>query len=150
MRINSTIKINQNQLLPTFDYTITLINKLKATDSATKVESYYKTVLHNCAFTTESIRNVQGSTTSVGNVYVTRIPKNMNYKPYSEWVSSLDGFTISLDDYVIKGEIEEEVITPQTIAKIINKYRPNAFQIRSFKDNTGTIELAEHYKLEGV
>lgn len=150
MRINNTIKINRNQLLPTFDYPITIINKLKSVNSTTKLDSYYKTVIQNCVFTTEIVRNVQGTQASVGNVYISRIPKDERYKPYAEWIKTLDGFTISTDDYIIKGEIEEDLITPNNIIQIVNKYRPNAFQIRVFKDNTGTIELAEHYKVEGV
>ena len=51
---------------------------------------------------------------------------------------------------VTQEEIEEEIITPQTVITLVQKYRPNACEIRSFKDNTGTIELAEHYHLEGV
>lgn len=144
------IKFKSGQMLPTFDYTVTILNKLKAQNSATRQDVWVKTVVQNCAWTSNLVRNISGTSVSVGGSYVVRIPKNENYKPYSEWTKNNQGFTFSTGDYLILGEIEEEIITPQTVIQLIQKYRPNACEIRYFKDNTGTIELAEHYHLEGV
>lgn len=146
------VKWKQGQLLPTFDYTITILNKLKATDSATKLDVWKKTVINNCAWSSNIVRNVQSTTVSVGTSFVVRIPKSDEYKPYNEWKDSetLEGFTFSTGDYLIKGEIAEDVITPNNVQTIVNQHRPEAFEIRYFKDNTGTIELAEHYHIEGV
>lgn len=146
MRVN----FRAGQILPTFDSTITLLNRLKYSDSATKQDVWFKTVLHNCAWTSQLVRSVTGTQVSVGASYIARIPKNDAYKPYSEWVRDNIGFTFSTGDYVIKGEIEEEIINQNNIKQIVQKYRPNAFEIRLFKDNTGTVELAEHYHIEGV
>lgn len=144
------LKWKQGQLLPTFDYTLTLLNRVKATDSTTGLDVWKKTVLKNCAFSSRAIRNVQGSNTvSLGSAYVVRIPKNDDYKPYNEWYQTLEGFTFSTGDYIIKGEISEDV-SPKNVVSLINKYRPDAFEIRLFKDNTGTVELLEHYHIEGV
>lgn len=146
------VKWKQGQLLPTFDYTITVLNKLKATDSATKLDVWKKTVINNCAWSSNIVRNVSGTTVSVGTSFVVRIPKSDEYKPYNKWKDSetLEGFTFSTGDYLIKGEITEDVITPNNVQTIVNQHRPEAFEIRYFKDNTGTIELAEHYHIEGV
>lgn len=146
------VKWKQGQLLPTFDYTITILNKLKATDSATKLDVWKKTVINNCAWSSNIVRNVSGTTVSVGTSFVVRIPKSDEYKPYNEWKDSetLEGFTFSTGDYLIKGEIAEDVITPNNVQTIVKQHRPEAFEIRYFKDNTGTIELAEHYHIEGV
>lgn len=144
------VKWNKKQMLPTFDYTITILNKLKATHSATKLDVWKKTVLHNCFFSTQAIRNISGSTVSVGSNFICRIPKNEEYRPYNEWMQDLEGFTFSTGDYIIKGEVIEDIITPNNIRSVIEKYKPNAFEIRFFKDNTGTVEFLEHYHLEGV
>lgn len=144
------IKFKSGQMLPTFDYTVTILNKLKAQNSATRQDVWFKTVVQNCAWTSNLVRNISGTSVSVGGSYVVRIPKNENYKPYAEWIKDNQGFTFSTGDYLILGEIEEEIITPQTVIQLIQKYRPNACEIRYFKDNTETIELAEHYHLEGV
>lgn len=144
------IQFKEGQMLPTFDYTVTILNKLKAQHSATKQDVWFKTVVNNCAWTSTIVRSVAGTTVSVGSSYIVRIPKDSRYRPYSEWIKDNQGFTFSTGDYLILGEIEEEIITPQTVIALVQKYRPNACEIRSFKDNTGTIELAEHYHLEGV
>ena len=144
------VKWKQGQLLPTFDYTITVLNKLAARDSATKLDVWKKTVLTNCAWSSNTVRSVQGTTVSVGSSFVVRVPKSEDYKPYNEWKETLDGFTFSTGDYVIKGEIEEETVTPNTVLDNVSRHKPEAFEVRLFKDNTGTVELAEHYRIEGV
>ena len=146
------MKINKNkqQLLTTFNCTITILNKLDGINSKTGLDVWKKTVLHNCFFSTQAIRNISGTTVSIGNNFVCRIPKNNNYKPYNEWIDNLEGFTLSTGDFIIKGEIEEDIITPNNIRSVVEKYSPNAFEIRCFKDNTNTIKVLEHYHLEGV
>lgn len=144
------VRWKQGQLLPTFDYTITVLNNLAARDSATKLDVWKKTTLKNCAWSSNTVRNVQGTTVSVGSSFVVRVPKSEDYKPYNEWKETLDGFTFSTGDYVIKGEIEEETVTPNTVLDIVSRHKPEAFEVRLFKDNTGTVELAEHYRIEGV
>lgn len=141
-----------SKYLKPYKYTITVLNKLKGQDSATKFDVWYKTVLHNSSFTTTTISNISGTTVSVGGVYTVRVPYDPNYKPYSEWIDDpTEGFTFSIGDIIIKGEIEESITTPQEVSKILQKYQPNAFTIRaSLKDNTGVMEFGQHYHIEGV
>lgn len=140
---------NPDQMLPTFDYTITVLNKLDYRDSATKLDVWKATVLRNCSWSGRAERSVQGNTVSVGNVFVVRVPKSLNYHPYNEWKNTMDGFTFSTGDYIIRGEITDEV-TPDTVNSIVNSHKPEAFIIKLFQDNTGTVEALEHYHLEGV
>lgn len=144
------ISWKKGQILPTFDYTITVLNKLRAKDSKTKIDIWKKTVLSDCFWSEKAVRTVQGTSVSLGNSYIVRVPKNDNFKPYNKWKNGMEGFTFSTGDYIILGEIGEETVTPNTIQTVVNKYRPNAFEIKIFKDNTGTIEAAEHYRIEGV
>lgn len=144
------MKWNKKQLLPTFNQKITILNKLKGIDSATRLDVWKKTTLDSCFFNTQTVRNINGTTVTVGHNFICRVPKNENYRPYNEWIEDLEGFTFSTGDYIIKGEVTEDLITLDNIKKIIAKYKPNAFEIRFFKDNTGTIGLLEHYHLEGV
>ena len=72
------------QMLPTFDYTITVLNKLAARDSATKLDVWKATILHNCSWSGRAERSVSGNTVSVGNVFVVRVPKSTDYHPYNE------------------------------------------------------------------
>lgn len=152
MRIKNRISIKEGQIIPTFDYTVTVLNRLKGADSATKQDVWYATVLKNCDWTQSVVRNVSGTVVSVGGAYRCLVPKQANYLPYADWKNSPDGnLTFSEGDYIIKGTLaEDELPTPNTIQKIFQNHRPEAFQIKTFSDNTGTIELAEHYHLEGV
>lgn len=137
------------QMLPTFDYTVTVLNKLAARDSATKLDVWKATVLHNCSWSGRAERSMDGNNATVGNVFVVRVPKSADYHPYNEWKGSMDGFTFSTGDYIIRGEITEEV-TPSTVQSIVNAHKPEAFIIKLFQDNTGTVEALEHYHIEGV
>lgn len=137
------------KLTKMFDKTITVYNKLSGADSATKQDVWYRHVLHDCSFTSDTVRNVSGNTVSVGNAFVCRVPENPDYLPYSEWKENPDiGFTLNVGDYVFLGEVDE-LITPNTLQKIYQQYKDRAFQVRGFKDNTGAGRL-KHYRLDGV
>lgn len=141
----------QGQLLPTFDDTITLLNKLSAHDSLTKLDVWKKTVIHNCFFKSQTVRNINGTTVSLGSSFLCRVPKSPDYVPYSKWREDIaQGFTFSVGDIIIRGEIEETDINPNNVTQILTKYRPEAFRISAFSDNTGKIEALEHYRIEGV
>lgn len=145
------MRLKQGQILPTFTHTITILNKLRAVNSPTKLDAWYKTVLHNTAYTSQGVRSVSGTTVNIGQAVLSRIPKSSNYKPYEQWlVDPSQGFTISVGDIIIKGEITETQLAPENIYKILQKYKPGAFTISVFSDNTGVSGLAEHYRVEGV
>lgn len=143
------LKWYKGQLLPNFDYTITILNKLKAVDNDTKLDVWKKTVIKNCSWSTQAVRSVSGSNVLLGSAYIVQIPKDERYQPYNQWKENTAGFTVSVGDYIIKGEITEDV-TASNVLKIVNSHRPDAFQINFFRNNTGTVELAEHYRVEGV
>lgn len=116
-----------------FNDTITILNKTK--NAETKKDEWHKTILTGCNWSTKAVRNVSGSTASIGYTLSCRIPyTGRNIK-------------INLGDYAVKGEVKEEV-TAGNIVSVINSYRPNAFMIKSFKDNTS--DRLKHYHIEGV
>lgn len=138
--------------LPTFRHTITLLNKLDGKDSPDHLDAWKKTVLHHCAWKQtqtqdQGTRLSDGVEVNRGADYLARVPPSAEYRPYSDWKADMAGFTFSPGDYVIKGEISESV-TPENVQSMVNKYRPNAFQVQLFRDNTGTGYL-DHYRLEG-
>ena len=116
-----------------FNDTITLLNKVK--NPNTHKDEWKKTVLAGCNWSTKTIRNVSGSTTSISYTLSCRILYNGTQ------------VTINVGDYAVKGEVKDE-ITPDNIVKVINSYRPNAFMIKSLKDNTSG--RLKHYHIEGV
>ena len=138
--------MNQNYV-----YTITLYNRIRATDNVNKKDQWKKTVLPNCFWKSVISTGFSETQANVQNTYVVRIPQDDRYLPYPEYVKYPEGrFTVSQDDIVILGECMEEITgeAGQTATQIMNKYKPNAFKVTAFSDNTA-FRIAKHYRLGG-
>lgn len=138
--------------LPAFKHTVTVLNKRDGLDSHDHLDAWKKTVLRQCAWKQTETQGQTGRLSeaveiSKGEEYIVRVPPSEEYQPYSAWKDTMEGFTFSPGDYVLKGEITEEV-TAETVQNVVNKYRPDAFEVRLFRDNTGSGYL-DHYRLEG-
>lgn len=143
-----------------YDETITVINKLDAKDAVLKQDAYYKTVLNHCMWSDNLTRNVDSDgTVTVGVAHQVQIPESENYLPYNEWNTNReDAFTLRAGDYVVKGEVAEDV-TASTIKSVVKSYEPDAFQIQAFRDatkgegfdhtNNGIMRFSEVYYVEG-
>jgi hypothetical protein len=136
-------------ILPTAKYTVTVLNKLRSVDSPTKKDVWSKETISGCTWSEKTVRAVAGTTVQTASTRIVRAPQNSLYLPYQEWIAKTEtNFTFSTGDYLILGEIPETDITPQNVLQIVQKYRPNAFEIKAFKDNTA-LGLAGHYRIEG-
>jgi len=115
-----------------FDKTITIVNKLKKADIVGgTVDLWYKTVIHGVDFKKVLVKNVSGTTVSMGESHMVLIPFFKGYLPYSEWkLNPLAGFTASQGDYIFLGMELEEIPTAATITAIKNLYEPNVCDIR--------------------
>lgn len=152
------MRLNLKQEIP---QTVTILNKLNKKDSATGLDVWYKKTLYNCSWQVSAVETQTGTQTNVGAKIKVQIPEaqKIKYLPYNEWKQgNMDEcFTISADDYVILGEVSEE-ITPNTLLNVVSKYEPNACKIRLFEDLTlkGFIassfleQYASMYYVEGV
>lgn len=138
--------MNQNYV-----HTITLYNRIKVADTENKRERWIKTVLHNCFWKAQVNTGFSGTQASVQNTYVVRIPQDDKYLPYGEFVKNPEGhFTVSQDDIVIHGACTEEITgaSGQTAAQVLTRYKPDAFKVTAFSDNTA-FPVAQHYRLGG-
>lgn len=140
------------QSLPTFRHTVTVLNKLNGQDSPDHLDHWKKTVLHNCTWKEtqtqgQSGRLSEAAEVNEGAAYLVRIPPSPDYRPYWQWKEDMRGFTFSPGDYIIRGEITQE-ITPETVSAVVEYFRPASFEVTLFRDNTGTGYL-DHYRLEG-
>lgn len=144
-----------------YDETITVINKLDARDSAEKQDSYYKTVLFHCMWSTRTTRSVEpDGTVDVGTTSVVQIPESENYIPYKIWTKEdkSEAFTIRAGDYIVKGVVTEE-ITAANVKKVLAQYEPDSFQVQAFRNatkgegfthsTTGIMRFTEAYIVEG-
>ncbi len=142
---------------PNYNQTITLYNCLRAADNPKeKKDIWQKTVLKNCFY-----KSVIGRTESadkklrMDNTYTVRIPVSDRYLAYHQWLrlseeERRDYFTCSQKDVVIQGECEAEItgISPDTAAQVLSRYKPDAFVVTAFSDNTAH-KMAKHYRLGG-
>ncbi len=135
--------------IPYWNDTVTVLNKLSGKDSITKIDTWKKTILHNCYFRTVIQRDVGQINSEISQSAVCRIPKNPDFKPYYIWKENIsDGFTLNTGDYIFKGEINEE-ITAENIVKIYNSHKP-AMLVKAVSDNSNFLGFGEHYRAEGV
>lgn len=143
-----------------YDQTLTVINRVDAKDAGERQDSYQATVLHGCMWSDTSTRTVQSDgTVSIGTVHRVQIPESGSYAPYREWLKSREGrFTVREGDYVVKGEVDEEV-DASNVKRIVAEREPDAFQVQHFRNLTkgdglshsrrGALRFAECYYLEG-
>lgn len=142
--------------------TITILNKLSKADSATGQDVWYKKVLKNCSWNIAQNASQNGTVSDVGEIIQVQIPTKQLYKylPYKQWKKAGmqdTAFTISMNDYIVLGEVTEDV-TAQNIINVIKLYEPNTCKIRLFNDLSfdGVVGLsyleqfASIYYVEGV
>ena len=153
------MRVNLSKLLP---QKVTIINRLKSKDNESKRDKFYKKTLDNCIWDKAKLANQSGKAIYYSNGYSVQIPteQNCKYKDYREWITDIENsFTLSLDDYVILGEVTED-ITPDNLKDIINRYSPNVFKISSINiynsqdgistnSNNFALKYANIYYVEG-
>lgn len=138
--------------IPTWTHTVTVLNKRAGRDSTDHLDAWKKTVLRDCFWAGKQTRGQAGRMASSTEInedasFLLRVPRSEGYRPYREWKAGMEGFTFSPGDYIIRGEVEEE-ITPETVQAVVESRRPDAFEVQLFKDNT--VGPLPHYRLEGV
>lgn len=132
---------------------ITILNKLKRTDSITGLDVWYKTVIKSCTYSRTKISNVNGQVVSMGTQFTILIPFTNKYVPYHKWkdLENKDTkFTLSNQDIIILGEIKEKEITPNNIVSIKNKYSPNACEIRNIEEVENKFDTRYQFRVNGI
>lgn len=102
--------------------------------------AWSRTVLHNC-FWKSKIEMVQdGTNAKQVNTYTVRIPLS----------EAEPGFSVSVNDLVILGEVADEINgkSPNTATEVMQRYKPDAFKVTAFADNTSHL-MGKHYRLGG-
>lgn len=129
------MRVKMEKILPR---TISVINRLKANDSETGRESFRVYKLDNCFWGIMKQSTQAGQAVNHGNKITVHIPKDQEfvYLSYDKWLTQPDdSFTLEVDDYIVQGEIKEDV-TPDNITDILQQYAPNTCKIRMINDLT--------------
>lgn len=139
--------------------TVTIINRLDAKDAGVSSDVYKVTVLHDCMWIADDAETVTGTgTVDIGTTFKVQVPKTADYRPYHQWKNDQEGFTVRAGDYVVLGEVTEEV-TASTVKKVVAKHEPDSFIVQHFRDATkpqgltysptGVMRFAEMLYIEG-
>lgn len=89
---------------------VTIVNKLKKVDSGTgaTTDTFVKTVINTAEFRKKTVRNVSGTTVSIGEVETVLIPFGSGYLPYDTWKTDTSkGFTMNPGDLIFYGTLAE-------------------------------------------
>lgn len=97
-------------------------------------------MLHNCFWKAKTETVQDGTNAKQVNTYTVRIPLR----------EAEAGFSTSVNDIVILGEVMDEITgkTPNTATEVMQRYKPNAFKVTAFADNTSH-PMDKHYRLGG-
>lgn len=131
---------------------ITILNKLPRQDSVTGLDIWYKSIVLNAIYSIEKVADVQGSITSLGQVFNILIPFNSAYLPYNEWKDSdkESYFTLSQGDLIFIDVDINEDITPQNVQQIKNKYKSSVCEVRSIVEVPKRAGVNYRLKVSGV
>lgn len=140
-----------------YNQKITILNKLRQSDSGSGIDEWYKTSIDGVAWYKKSISSMQGSTAVMATTYKILIPfvvtENTNtFLAYKDWVKTAgsgSSFTLSLGDYIVLGDVEEEV-TAKNIISIVNKYKPEICKVCHFQQPHKRFDAYVQFQIEGV
>ena len=107
-----------------YNQKVTILNRQKRTTNTSGVDTWYKTIVYNAAWYEEAVRTVVNNGVVIGTVLKVLIPFSDDYMPYKEWSKLTDKgshFTMSPGDYVILGDVTEEV-TASNVVSVVNQY----------------------------
>ena len=123
----------------TFIHTVTVFHQVKNQNNARSAPTWEKTVYRECYFGTELVRQVSGTSVSMANSFVCRIP-----------AISEASVVIAPGDIVAKGEFEDmiEDVTDKRASIFLNKYQGISFTVKAVSYNT-TLPIAGHIRASG-
>ena len=135
-----------------YNQRVTILNKLKRTDSKTGVDVWRKSTVDDVVWYTKSTRSAGSSSVFIGTYITVLFPFNSRYLPYMEWKkpgNQEEHFTMSSGDYIILGDVPEN-ITANNIIKVLEQYGENVCQVKHHNANYKRFGARVQLKVEGV
>ena len=135
-----------------YNQRVTILNKLKRTDSKTGVDVWRKSTVDDVVWYTKSARSAGSSSVFISTYITVLFPFNSRYLPYMEWKkpgNQDEHFTMSSGDYIILGDVPEN-ITANNIIKVLEQYGENVCQVKHHNANYKRCGARVQLKVEGV
>ena len=136
-------------LLPVFNQSITVY--VPFTDPVTRITSWYRYKAPRCYYGSSRIQAFADKELYKLNKTLVRIPKRSDFIAYKNWANIPDrvnSFTLDVGCIIVKGDVGDDIPENNSGAELLKKYRPEAFIVNTFKDNTGS--PGEHYFASGA
>ena len=97
-------------------------------------------VLTGCFWKSQIVVTQSGAQAAQSNVYTVRISAD----------KVPEGFWVSVNDIVVHGECQDEITDERgsRATELLLKYKPEAFRVTVFSDNTGH-RADKHYRIGG-
>lgn len=132
---------------------ITILNKIQGKHTPDGGSDFWVKYVYPCAaWSSKSLSSINGSTVNIGTKTIVLLSNLDNYKPYEEFCrlgGFGDYFTMSLNDYIVKGVVTEE-INSSTITKVLSKYEPYSIRVQSIIHTPSRSFQCAKLKIEGV
>lgn len=113
---------------------ITILNKIKGKDTPDgRNDIWIKRVCDKAAWSEKPVSGLSGTTVVIGAKVMVLISDLSLYKPYSEFCrfgDYGDYFTISLNDYIVRGDVFED-INSSNITRVLSWYEPEVLKVQS-------------------
>lgn len=135
-----------------YNQTITILNKLKREHTESGKDEWYKTVLTDVAWYTDSARSAGNHDVYIGTYITVLIPFHDEYVDYLDWKEMRDKdkfYTMSTGDYIINGLVPDE-ITADNIVKTLQKYGERVCLVRHHNANYDRFGATVQLKVQGV
>lgn len=135
-----------------YNQTITILNKLKRADNTTGKDVWYKTVIQDAAWYTDSARSAGNHDVFIGTYITILIPFHSEYIDYMDWKKLKDKdkyYTVSMGDYIVRGEVSEDV-TADNVIKVMESYGERVCFVRHHNANYDRFGATVQLKIEGV
>lgn len=123
--------------------TITVLNLISGHDTADGQDFWKKKTIDGCSWVSDISKQQVDAEMQFSQSVTVRIPKQPDYQPYEQFVKDPQGFTLSVGDYIVKGQFNGDLTN---VIEEVNKYP--SMQIKAVKINE--MGLFDHYKVQGI
>ena len=141
-----------------WDSTITVFNKY--VDPATRLITWYKTVLTDCFWKYTGNKVTVGDTTIESDSTICRVPINKNFREKYLWdnlqtIQRQSTFTFGVGDIIVRGNVDDtvdEYTSGKRSSDLLTKYKQmqGCMVIEKCSINVGQGRGNEHYYVKGV
>lgn len=131
---------------------VTILNRWRRSDSGQNLDRWFKYVIDDCVWYTDSARSAGGSAVYIGTYITILIPFHDDFVPYVEWKKLNDKsgiFTVSNGDYLILGDVPEE-IDASNVVSVVEEYQPNVCLVRHVQQMHDRFGATVQLKIQGV